>query len=358
MDQIAKYLQKDFGDSELTKVRQTVIPEVYLMLESFMEASRLFAVDKNCEVFFSVFYQLVFFPAINFTDKFKIFLEERYITVVMKRLPEALARSSATFRDYFLRFACRVMGRLPDNSMVNVILCNVLPKLADIFHGCKVQAVRFAPGRLATVCRALVGLMRTASDLDYTAMVKASKNSRELVWLAAARCYLALVESLFTDGNIDAGEAAALMDEFCEVARQTRAEALPTLALLKADSLRELAHFILLQPKVLQTMIIFASQLQSKPDEGRLLLAMEEVKAFESFLAADPCQYFSADLECRNLVDRHSKNLLETNHRIMAAVCSDPKKAAQAYRDLVAKYCKTFDEYLRLPHRGQSPLLE
>lgn len=358
MDQIVKYLQKNFAENELTKVRQTVIPEVYLMLESFMESSRLFTSEKNCEVFFSVFFKLIFFPAINFTDKFKIFLEERYITVVMKRLPEALSKNSSIFRDHFLKFATKIMDSQLDNSMVNVIICNILQKLVDTFHGCKSAAAVFTKNSIVAVCRSLVKLIEKVRDGSYMAMVKSSKNYKEMVWYSASSCYQALVESLFTDGNLDSSEAIKLLQEFSTLAKQTRNEVLPTIDKIKVDSLRELTLYILQQPKILQNMIIFSSQLEDKPEENMLLEVMDEVKTFETFLSADPFNYYSDDLECKNLVSRYIKNLLETNNRILAAVCSDHKKSAEAYKELVMKYSKTFDDYLKIPRRGQTSMHE
>lgn len=358
MDQIVKYLQKNFTESELTKVRQTVIPEVYLMLESYMEATKLFVSEKNSEIFFSVFLKLVFFPAINFADKFKIFLEERYITVVVKKLPEALNRNPPSFKEHFLRFIVRVLETKIDNSMVNVILCNVTHKFKDVFHHCKAAGVRFADNAILPVFEALLDRVRLVADEEYARQVKGSKNFKEMLWFSSINCLHSLVDTMFTKDCVAAGEAVRLVTKFRDFARSVREAPLPSYATIKLDMLKEFCLFVLQCPKVLESMTISCSQMEDRPEESFLMECVEDVRAFETFLEKDTFNYFAEDLECRNLTTRFIKNLAETYNRILAAVCSDHLKSAAAYRELIGKYSRTFEEFIRLPHKAQTKVEE
>jgi hypothetical protein len=358
MDQIIKYLQKNFTDNELTKVKQTVIPEVYMMLESYMEATKLFASEKNSEIFFSVFLKLIFFPAVNFKDQFKIFLEERYITIVFKKLPETLNRNPPSFKEHFLRFICKILDVKIENSMINVILCNLTHKFADVFHGCKSAGVKFPKNQIIPIFHSLLRSSALASDESYVSMVKSSKNFKEMLWISSVNCLFALVDTLFNEDSIESAEAIKLLVEFATQARSLRETPAPTYHLMKGDMLKEFCLYTLQYPKILQSMVIFCSQMKDRPDEAFLMESVEDIKAFEVFLDKDPFKYFHDDLECRNLTTRYIKNLIEAYNRILAAICSDHKKSAEAYKELILKYSRTFEEFIKLPHKVQTKIEE
>jgi hypothetical protein len=328
------------------------------MLESYMEATKLFSSEKNSEVFFSVFLKLLFFPAINFADKFKIFLEERYITVVVKKLPEALNRNPPSFKDHFLKFICKVLDTKIDNPMVNVILCNVTHKFSDIFHNCKTTGVKLPKNLAIPVFQSLIQHCMLASDENYVKMVKSSKNFKEMLWYSAINCLYSFVDMTFSEDFIESSEAVKLLTQFRDLATSIRESQLATYSTIRIDMLKEFCLYVLQFPKILQAMVIACSQMKDRPDESFLMDSVDEIKAFESFLEKDPFKYFHEDLECRNLTTRFIKNLIETYNRILAAICSDNKKSAEAYKELIGKYARTFEEFIRLPHKVQTKVEE
>ena len=98
--------------------------------------------------------------------------------------------------------------------------------------------------------------------------------------------------------------------------------------------------------------------MKDRPDEQFLMEVVEETRPFEVFLKDDPYKYFQEDIECHHLTHRYIKNLIETYNRVLAAVCSDHKKSADSYKELIYKYNKTFEDFLKLNHKTQTKVEE
>ena len=346
MEQIPKYLSREVTEAELAKVRQLVVPEVYTMLESFVDSARLFRDETMTETFFNIFYKLVFFPAISFVDKFKIFLEERYISLLIKKLPDALLKNGPIFADHYCRFMARVLDTKIENSMANVILCNMMNKFADVFNHSRQLAVQFPPAILEVTHR-VFALADSVRDKKYVELVRASKNYKEMLWLYALQCFAALVDATFNHLHYDAQQAAAQLASYQAFSAKTRSERIANFDLIRQENSKEFAMYLIHIPKTLQKMVILTSQMKDRPDEQELLRATGEIQKTEDFLQAGVFEMYKFDQECTNLLARYCKTLLEANHRIMAAICSDHQKASEAYSHLISKYNHTFLEFLK-----------
>jgi len=346
MEQIPKYLSRDVSEAELTKVRQHVVPEVYTMLESFVDSAKLFRDETMTETFFNIFYKLVFFPAISFVDKFKIFLEERYISLLIKKLPEALLKNGSIFADHYCRFMARVLDTKVENSMANVIICNMMNKFADVFSHSRLLAVHF-PARLHEVTQKIFALADKVRDKKYVELVKGSKNYKEMIWLYAIQCFAAVVDSTFNQQHYDAHQATTILSDYQDFSAKIRSERVECFDLIRQENSKEFAMYLIHIPKTLQKMVILTSQMKDRPTEEELLRATDEIQKTEDYLQTGIFEMYKFDQECTNLLARYCKTLLEANHRIMAAICSDHQKASEAYSQMINKYNLTFLEFLR-----------
>lgn len=346
-DVLFKYLSRDLSENELTKVRQNVIPEVYLMLESFLESGRLFKQESSTEIFFAILYKLIVFQVSNYVDKFKIFLEERYVSVVFKKFPDALIKYGPLFSSHFFKFVEKLYSISLDNSMINVILSNTANKLTDVFVACKGKLTDY-PAAVFEVIKRTESLARKIHDEKYVALVKHSKNYKEMIWANGINLHSALLETVLQNPNLGPQHATVLLSDFIRLSQDLRKQKIATFDLVKADCLKEFAMFLLQHPKCLQKLIILCSQQEERPEESFLLSAVEEVRLFEDFLRNEVFKVYQFDSECKGLIMRYCKSLLETNHRILAAVCSDVQKSAEAYLHLLTRYNQGFLEYIKV----------
>ena len=346
MEQIPKYLSRDISEAELTKVKQNVVCEVYSMLESFMESSRMFKDETMTEVFFNIFYRLVFLPSIGYVDRFKIFLEERFISPLIKKMPEALQNNGKLFTDNYSRFVSKVLQTKIDNPMKNVIICNMIAKFSDVFSNNRQVGGGFSNEIYETGLN-VYDLFEKVRDEDYVRLVKKSKNYKELIWYSSMNCFYQFISATFQDGVLSAHSVTELLHKFIGMAEKIRKEKIDNFEIIKQDCLKEFALFLTMIPKTLQKMVIQASQMNEKPQEEELLKATEEIQRLEDYLQTEVFSMYSFDQESTNLLARYCKTLLQENHRIMAAICSDNTKAAEAYVQLINRYNQTFADYLK-----------
>ena len=350
LDLVLKSLSKETSEAELTKVRQTVIPEVYLMLESYLDCKRLFVSELSVEIFFAILHRLIVFQVVGYVDKFKIFLEERYVSVVFKKFPHALSTHGPIFMSQFFKFLERLYSMPLDNSMANVVLNNLSSKLAEVFL--HIKGVSFPPYALTFLAQ-VEGLVRKIYDESYISMVKHSKNYKEMICFSACILHSSLLDALLQDPYLETLQVSTLLSSLVNLAQDIRKEKVKSFELLRVDCLKEFVIFLLHHPKSLQRAILLASQRETPPKEISLLASMEEVRQFEEFLKTTVAQTYSLDSECKVLVSRMSKSLLETNQRLLAAICSDVEQSAQAYLHLLNRYVQAFQEYLGQAKKGK-----
>jgi hypothetical protein len=345
-EQILKNLSKEDKEAEMSKVKQTVIPEVFMMLDQFIDLPKLLVVDCNSDYFFKIFFKLLVYPAINFQDKFKVFLEERYISLIIKKLPNSLRLNGPYFITHFTKTAEKILLLEPENSMINVITNNFVAKLSEVLTNCKGLGIKFNTD-LAGAYQGLKKLASRIHDTNYVTQVKNSKNYKDMVWYSAILCQMPLIEILVSDELREPALILELINDLIKASEGLRTSEICTYSMIKADCLKEFTLFILTHPKLLQKTIILASQLEQPVEESLLVAAMGEISLFEEYLQNKIFKSYQFDLESKNTVTKYNKNLLETNHRIMAAISSDDEKSSEAYYNLVVRYNKGFEEVIK-----------
>ena len=149
-------------------------------------------------------------PTVNFVDKFKIFLEERYISGVIRKIPDSLAKNGNLFRKYFYSFVCRLLDINIENSMVNVILINMLNKFADIFYACRPKGVKLDLD-LFNILNKVESLVSKVYNKEYVTLVKTSKNYKEMIWLSALNCYNAIIDAIFYLDSLTPDKAVSII---------------------------------------------------------------------------------------------------------------------------------------------------
>lgn len=348
MEQIPRYLAKEFTESNLTKVKAGVISEVYMMLESFVTCPKLFSDEKVTEIFFHVLHKTIFFNTEKYTDKFKIFLEERFITVVIKKLPEALVKNGDLFVKNFCKFVIKVLDTKLEHSLLNVIVCNMLNKFSDTFAQSKASGlVKFPEDLLAEILSKTQALIALVNDQAYVTLVRGSKNFKEMVWYSSTNCFFNIVDAVYNNDCLSKEKARSVLEDFMARSQQIRTQPIQTYDLLKGELTKELALYILQHPKILQKLVILASQMDDPMEESALLAATDEINKFEDFLKDGIHKMYTFDTESRGLILRYSKTLLETSHRILASICTDHQKSSETYKQLLGKYNQGFEDYLK-----------
>jgi hypothetical protein len=345
-EQVLKNLSKEDKETEMSKVKQMVIPEVFMMLDQFIDLPKLLAVDCNSDYFFKVFFKLLVYPSINFQDKFKIFLEERYISLIIKKLPNSLRLNGPHFVSHFTKTCQKILTLEPENSMINVITTNFVSKLSEVLTNSKGLGIKFTSD-LVGVYQGLKKLAARIHDTNYVTQVKNSKNYKDMVWYSAILCQLPLIEILASGELQEPSVIVELINDLIKASEGLRTSEISTYSMIKADCLKEFTLYILTHPKLLQKAIILASQLDNAVEESLLVEATGEISQFEEYLQSKIFKSYQFDLESKTMVTKYNKNLLETNHRIMAAISSDDQKSCEAYYNLVVRYNKGFEEVIK-----------
>ena len=235
-----------------------------------------------------------------------------------------------------------------DHSLLNVIVCNMLNKFSDIFAQCKLSGgIKFPEDLMLEIFTKAQNLVSMVNNQAYVGLVRGSKNFKEMVWYSATNCYFNFVDAAYNNLVLTKEKACWVLESFVTRSQEIRTQSIQTYDLLKGELTKELALFILQHPKILQKMVILASQMEEPIDESALLAATDEINKFEEFLKDGIHKFYTFDSESKGIILRYSKTLLETSHRILASICTDHQKSSETYKQLLGKYNQGFEDYLK-----------